>query len=216
MIEHCQSYVLLSFDRDLRIKDDAVGISREQFFTMQANESVLMTTVEDQQLKIKEWVNLYKLVRKRTKLKNTKKQSQEDNIITNRPTQIILLNSVVQTHEYLSMVMGGYNQNWKQSHKNVNSNIKGKHQERFLCIFRLKVRTYFFVLHFRLEKTVTMLEKRNMALKDEMKSMGTEKSDKFDVVKKAEKEMKFLKNELQIKEKSLQLSMIERNELLDR
>lgn len=112
--------------------------------------------------------------------------------------------------------MGGYNQNLKQTPENVDSNIKGKHQERFLCIFRLKVRTYFFVLHFRLEKTVTMLEKKNMAFKDEMKSMGTEKSDKIDVVKKAEKEMKFLKNELQIKEKTLQLSMIERNELLDR
>lgn len=29
-------------------------ISREQFYTMQANESVLIKTVEDQQLKIKE------------------------------------------------------------------------------------------------------------------------------------------------------------------
>lgn len=55
-----------------------------------------------------------------------------------------------------------------------------------------------------------------MALLDEMKQLGMEKSEKIGVFKKAETEMKFLRNELQIKDKSLQLSLIERNELLNR
>jgi len=48
-------YILFS---RVKSKNDSLGMSREQFFTMQANESVLMTTVEDQQLKIKEY-NIY-------------------------------------------------------------------------------------------------------------------------------------------------------------
>lgn len=72
------------------------------------------------------------------------------------------------------------------------------------------------VFFHRLEKTISALEKKNMELSDTMIYVRTQRSDKIDVVKKAEKEIIFLENELQIKEKSLQLSLIERNELLDR
>lgn len=81
---------------------------------------------------------------------------------------------------------------------------------------RYSSRIFFFFLKCRLERTLDQLEKRNMALLYEMKHLGMEKSEKIGVFKKAETEMKFLRNELQIKEKSLQLSLIERNELLNR
>ncbi|XP_052811751.1 uncharacterized protein LOC128239243 isoform X2 [Mya arenaria] len=68
----------------------------------------------------------------------------------------------------------------------------------------------------RLEESVSQQEKKRLELLDEIKSLGADRSDKIDVYRKAEMEIKFLRNELQIKEKSLQLSLIERNELLDR
>ncbi|WAR09274.1 hypothetical protein MAR_019232 [Mya arenaria] len=68
----------------------------------------------------------------------------------------------------------------------------------------------------RLEESVSQQEKKKLELLDEIKSLGADRSDKIDVYRKAEMEIKFLRNELQIKEKSLQLSLIERNELLDR
>jgi len=61
-----------------------------------------------------------------------------------------------------------------------------------------------------------MLEKKIASLYDNMKAIGTEKAETVDLVKKAEKEMKFLRGELKIKEKSLELSLMDRNELLDR
>ncbi|XP_053399549.1 uncharacterized protein LOC128557050 isoform X1 [Mercenaria mercenaria] len=106
-------------DKEEKYEEDE--ISREQYFTMQANESVLRTTIDDQQMKIK-----------------------------------------------------------------------------------------------ILEESVTQLERKNMTLMGEIQSIGTEKGEKIDVYNKAEREIKFLRNELKIKERTLQLSLIERNELLDR
>lgn len=68
----------------------------------------------------------------------------------------------------------------------------------------------------RLEETVNQLERKNITLVDELKSINAEKGDKIDVYSKIEREIKFLRNELKIKERTLQLSLIERNELLDR
>ncbi|KAH3834143.1 hypothetical protein DPMN_107462 [Dreissena polymorpha] len=111
----------MAIETDREEKNEEDELSREQYFTMQANQSVLQTTVEDQQLKIK-----------------------------------------------------------------------------------------------KLQETVARLEQNKLALMDEIKDLGTDRSDKIDVYKKAEMEIKFLRNELKIKEQSLQLSHIERNELLDR
>ena len=63
---------------------------------------------------------------------------------------------------------------------------------------------------------MTQLEKKNMSLTEEIENIGVEKGQKIDVYSKAEREIKFLRNELKIKERTLQLSLIERNELLDR
>ncbi|KAL4230768.1 hypothetical protein ACF0H5_011143 [Mactra antiquata] len=67
-----------------------------------------------------------------------------------------------------------------------------------------------------LEESVNILEQKNTSLQEEIKTISEIKGDKIEVYSKAEREIKFLRNELKIKEKTLQLSLIERNELLDK
>ena len=72
----------------------------------------------------------------------------------------------------------------------------------------------------RLEQTVEKLEKRNISLKDDIESLAGditgEKDEKIGVVNKAEKEIVVLRKELQLKDRSLEKSLTERNQLLER
>jgi len=81
-----------------------------------------------------------------------------------------------------------------------------------------------FILHYHklvyfiesLELTIESLSSDRDKLLDEIKELGSKKTDKIDIYKKAETEMAFLRNELLIKEQALQTSLVERNSLLDR
>ena len=67
-----------------------------------------------------------------------------------------------------------------------------------------------------MQATIDSLERRDVTIRDDILSIAGDQEKKIDVVNKAEREIKFLRKELEIKERSLEVSMVERGHLLDR